>query len=79
MIELEQRDFIKTLQEEVLSRKIGQNPVLETKSEETPAISEIAKDTDYSHGNAQVNQFTNDDNENDNSDGDEIAPQNYFF
>lgn len=86
-VEQEQKQFLKTLHEEVFARKIGQNPMLVVRPEEIPVIAKIIED-EVQQANIKSHQYNHEvkdtpkkhDNDNvDDCSDNEIAPENYFF
>jgi hypothetical protein len=86
----EQKEFSKTLKDEVFSKKIGQNPLLMVKPEEIPIISDILNEDNRKVGGEKPQQLKESDTKERRSkvnvsfslsdnDDDEIAPKNYFF
>ena len=83
-IQAEQKEFVKTLQEEVFTRKVGENPMFIVKPEEVPIFADVlnddkeAKNSEYSHQSPTKSAIIKDiDAKVD--DDEEISPQNYFF
>lgn len=89
-IEKEQKEFSKTLQEEVFNKKVGQNPMFILKPEEIPIIAEILnqeEDNQKQVGDLrqpfQPEMITHKINATTShgysDDDDDIRPENYFF
>lgn len=79
-VEVEMRNFKKTLHEEVFSKKIGQNPPLIVQPEEVPIISEVLDETEklqkeekFPLKKLQLPKVDNQESD------DEVKPENYLF
>lgn len=85
-IQAEQKEFVKTLQEEVFTRKVGENPMFIIKPEEVPIFADVLNDDNQkqatSSGNPQqspIKSVIAKDTDAKIDDDEEISPENYFF
>ncbi|XP_070500506.1 box C/D snoRNA protein 1 [Chironomus tepperi] len=85
-IQAEQKEFVKTLQEEVFTRKVGENPMFIIKPEEVPIFADVLNDDNQkqaeSSGNPQqspTKSVITKDTDAKPDDDEEIQPENYFF
>lgn len=88
-VELEIKNFSKTLHEEVFSKKVGVNPPLLLQPEEVPIISEMVDDQMDQKKNSKPNNYSNPSSspqKKQHSRGaqvlgsdDEVQPVNYLF
>ncbi|CAG9797445.1 unnamed protein product [Chironomus riparius] len=83
-IQAEQKEFVKTLQEEVFTRKVGDNPMFIVKPEEVPIFADVLNDDKEvkNTGNSQQSPTklaVVKDTDVKVDDDEEISPQNYFF